>query len=145
VASMTRLNDEAARAALDAGATGATDITGFGLLGHLRKMAEASAVDATIDVASVPVLDGVRALAAAGFVPGGSSRNLDWAAERLQRPAGLDDVDVTVLADAQTSGGLLFGAEPKRAAEAVARLRASGHNAAIVGEATAGRGRTLLR
>jgi selenide,water dikinase len=145
IASMTRLNAEAARVALAAGASGATDITGFGLLGHLRKMAEASGVDATLDVAAVPILDGVRDLAAAGFVPGGSSRNLEWAAERLDGAAAFDDVDVLLLADAQTSGGLLFGAAPARAAEAVAALCATGHAAAVIGATGAGQGRTRLR
>jgi selenide,water dikinase len=143
VDSMTRLNAAAARAALDAGATAATDVTGFGLLGHLRKMAEASAVDVDLDVAAVPVLDGVRALAARGLVPGGSRRNLAWARERLE-PGDTDELSVLLLADAQTSGGLLFGAEPARAAAAVENLRAGGHAAAVVGRAVAGTGTTRL-
>jgi selenide, water dikinase len=144
VASMTRLNAAAAEAALAAGASAATDVTGFGLLGHLRKMVEAAGVDAVLDVAAVPILDGVRDLAAAGFVPGGSERNLEWAAERLDAGAA-DDLDVTLLADAQTSGGLLFGAPPEAAHAAVAALRASGHTAAVVGAVHPGDGRTLLR
>ena len=72
VASMTRLNDEAASVAMAAGATGGTDVTGFGLLGHLGRAAGESAVDATIDVAEVPFLTGVRDLAADGLLPGGS-------------------------------------------------------------------------
>jgi len=144
IASMVRLNAEAAEVALSAGARGATDVTGFGLLGHLRKMAEASGVDAVIHPEAVPLLPGVTALAAAGLVPGGSGRNLAWARERLD--AGKTDILlVTLLADAQTSGGLLFGAAAGAAGAAVERLRASGHDAAIIGHAVAGSGRTLLR
>jgi len=143
VASMTRLNGPAVAAALAAGATGATDVTGFGLLGHLRKAAEASGVDAEVDVAAVPLLDGVRELAADGVVPGGTRRNLAWAEEALD-PGATDEVTRLLLADAQTSGGLLFGAGTARAAEAVAALRAGGHDAAVVGTLRAGTGRIRL-
>jgi selenide, water dikinase len=144
IASMTRLNAEAARVALAHGATGATDVTGFGLLGHLGRMALESAVDVTIEAAAVPVLDGARELAEAGFVPGGSERNLSWVDERLDRGA-VDAVTVVLLADAQTSGGLVFGVAPAHAAPAVDELRASGHRAAVIGAAAPGSGRILLR
>ncbi len=144
VASMTRLNAQAAAAALAAGATGATDVTGFGLLGHLRKVVEASGVDAEVDVEAVPLLPGARELAAAGIVPGGTVRNLEWVRPRLDS-GGIDDVTVTLLADAQTSGGLLFGAPAGTAAAAVDGLRASGHDAAIIGTVAAGSGRIRLR
>ena len=143
VASMTRLNREAATRALEAGATGATDITGFGLLGHLRSMAEASHVDVDLDASAVPVLPGVPALVTGGFVPGGSRRNLAWAGERVDS-AGVDDAVIIVLADAQTSGGLLFGAETSRAEEAAAALRETGHAAAVVGTVRAGEGRIRI-
>ena len=143
IASMTLVNAEASLAALDAGATGATDVTGFGFLGHLRKMAEQSGVNVTIRTSAVPVLDGVRALAEADVVPGGTKRNLAWVEQVLDRD-GVDDTTVLLLADAQTSGGLLFGAEPAAADEAVARLRATGHDAAVVGEVVDGPGRMRL-
>jgi len=104
---MTRLNAEAARVALDAGATGATDVTGFGLLGHLGRAVMESGVDAEIDVGAVPLLEGARALAETGSIPGGSRRNLAWVDERLDR-GNHDELDVLLLADAQTSGGLLI-------------------------------------
>jgi selenide,water dikinase len=144
VASMTRLNKEAARCALEAGATGATDITGFGLLGHLRSMAEASHVDVELVASAVPVFPGVPALVAAGLVPGGSRRNLAWVSERLDA-GGVAESIVIVLADAQTSGGLLFGAEPAAAEAAAAELVASGHAAAVVGTTSAGTGMIRLR
>lgn len=144
VASMTTSNATASTAAVAAGATGCTDVTGFGLLGHLRKMAVASGVDATVEVSAVPLFDGVRALAEAGTIPGGSRRNGQWVAEALDVGAGISDVDVAILADAQTSGGLLFGAEPERAAAAAAALNAGGVPAAVIGGVTAGSGRIRL-
>ena len=143
VASMCRPNAQAATVALDAGATGATDVTGFGLLGHLAQMARVSRVDVTIDVDAVPVLPHVRDLAAAGYLPGGSRRNLDWVRDRLDKGC-IDEVTLTVLADAQTSGGLLFGLAA-RAAEAITRLRSSGHDCAVIGRAVRGSGLIRLR
>ena len=140
VASMTRSNAEACAVALDAGATGATDITGFGLLGHLARMAEESGVDVDLRAGTVPVLPGARELAAGGCVPGGTHRNLDWVSDRID-VVGVDGTTVLLLADAQTSGGLLFGCRPERAATAVERLGGSGHRAAVVGSTRAGTGR----
>ncbi len=144
VTSMTRSNAEAAATARAAGATGATDITGFGLLGHLSRMAAESGVDVTIDVGAVPVLPGARSLAEDGCVPGGSRRNLEWVADRLDNQ-DVDDLSVLLLADAQTSGGLLFGAHPDAARRATERLVATGHRAAVVGRAGPGGGRITLR
>ncbi len=146
VASMTRLNADAATAARAAGAQGCTDVTGFGLLGHLGRMAEESGVDVSVVVDSVPVLDGVRELLAADLVPGGSRRNLDHIRPRLDL-GGHDDATALLLADAQTSGGLVFGAvDAGAAAEAVAVLTASGHTAAVIGQVTdSGSGRLVLR
>lgn len=109
VASMVRLNAEASQAALAAGVTAATDVTGFGLLGHLFKMARASGVTAVINASAVPYLDGARESLAEGFVPGGSRRNLDWVRPHLE--AGVDEDELILLADAQTSGGLLVAGE----------------------------------
>jgi selenide,water dikinase len=109
VAVMTTLNRDASRQALDRGATCATDVTGFGLLGHLLKLCRASGVDAEIDAASVPYLDGARSSLAEGFVPGGSRRNLEWVRDHVD--AFVDDDELLLLADAQTSGGLLVAGE----------------------------------
>ena len=107
---MTTLNAAASRAALDAGVRCATDVTGFGLLGHLFKLARASGVSAVLDHAAVPLIDGARAAAAAGYVPGGSRRNLDWVIPHTD-PGRLSEEDLLLLADAQTSGGLLVAGE----------------------------------
>src|SRR5215471_11201433 len=107
---MTTLNAAASRQALAAGITCATDVTGFGLLGHLYKLARASGVSAVIDHAAVPYVEGARAAAAAGYMPGGSRRNLDWV--RPHTDAGpLGEDELLLLADAQTSGGLLVAGE----------------------------------
>jgi selenide, water dikinase len=107
---MTTLNAEASRQALAGGITCATDVTGFGLLGHLYKLARASGVTAVVNHAAVPYLDGARDLAAAGFMPGGSKRNLDWV--RPHTDAGtVGEDELLLLADAQTSGGLLVAGE----------------------------------
>jgi len=141
VASMTRTNAVAAAAAVAAGATGATDVTGFGLLGHGGRMAEESGVDLTIDMTTVPVIDGARALADEGVVPGGTGRNREWVNDRLDIDAGVDEIDVTLLADAQTSGGLLFGLDPAVADDVVRELVESGHDAAVIGSTSEGQGR----
>ncbi len=109
VASMTSLNRDAARAALDAGVICATDVTGFGLLGHLFKLVRASRVSAVVDAQAVPYLAGVRESLAAGYVPGGSRRNLAWVRPHVD--AEVDEDELLLLADAQTSGGLLVAGE----------------------------------
>jgi len=109
VATMVRLNGDAARAALAAGARAATDVTGFGLLGHLYKLARASGVSAVIEAAAVPVLAGARESLAAGYLPGGSRQNLEWVRPHLDSP--LPEEELLLLADAQTSGGLLVAGE----------------------------------
>ena len=112
---MTTLNRDAARAAVAAGVRAATDVTGFGLLGHLLKLARASGVSAVVDAAAVPYLDGARDALAAGYVSGGTRRNLAWV-----RPHTVFEVaevaedaedEALLLADAQTSGGLLVVGE----------------------------------
>ena len=111
VAVMTTLNRDASRAALDAGVRAATDVTGFGLLGHLFKMGRASGVAARIDARSVPYVEEARSALADGHVPGGSRRNLDWVRPHLAAGRGVDEDELVLLADAQTSGGLLVVGE----------------------------------
>ncbi|WP_030529051.1 selenide, water dikinase SelD [Phycicoccus jejuensis] len=106
---MTTLNRDASRAALAAGAVCATDVTGFGLLGHLFKLCRASGVSAVVDAAAVPYVTGAREALADGYVPGGSRRNLDWVRPHLESGVGEDEL--LLLADAQTSGGLLVAGE----------------------------------
>jgi selenide, water dikinase len=107
---MTTLNAAASRQALAAGITCVTDVTGFGLLGHLFKLARASGVTAVIDHAAVPYIEGARELAQAGYMPGGSKRNLDWVRPHTAAGSVTED-ELLLLADAQTSGGLLIAGE----------------------------------
>jgi selenide,water dikinase len=107
---MTTLNATASAAALRAGITCATDVTGFGLLGHLHKLARASGVTAVLDAAAVPYLDGTHEALRDGYVPGGSRRNLDWVRPHADLTA-VDEDTAVLLADAQTSGGLLLAGE----------------------------------
>jgi selenide,water dikinase len=144
VASMVRLNDVAARVALEAGATGCTDVTGFGLLGHLGRMALESSVSVTIEYDAVPFLPGAVDLAADGVMPGGSRRNLSWASDFVDAGEH-DELHQLLLADAQTSGGLVFGVDPAASADVVAELIATGHVAACIGRADTGRAGLLLR
>jgi selenide,water dikinase len=110
VATMTRLNREAALAAVDAGFRCATDVTGFGLLGHLYKLAKASGVSAIVDSAAVPYLDPARAALRDGYVSGGTRRNLEWVSPHADLSAVTEE-EALLLADAQTSGGLLVAGE----------------------------------
>jgi selenide, water dikinase len=141
VATMTELNRAASEAMVEVGVEAGTDVTGFGLLGHLHEMVEASSVAAEIDAGAVPFLPGALRLAADGVVPGGSRRNLAYVDEHVDWGA-LEEAERLALADAQTSGGLLMAvADPRRDALLDA-LGERGVRAAVVGrtlEGTAGR------
>jgi selenide, water dikinase len=130
VAVMTTLNAEASRAALAAGVACATDVTGFGLLGHLFKLARASGVSAVLDHRAVPLIEGAREAARGGFVPGGSRRNLDWVRPHADF-GSLAEEDLLLLADAQTSGGLLIAGEIP-GAPVIGELRPRGESAVIL-------------
>jgi selenide,water dikinase len=110
IEAMTGLNRAAAEAALAAGAVCATDVTGFGLLGHLHKLARASGVTARVDAAAVPYLAGAREALAEGYVSRGTRRNLDWVRPHTDT-GGIEADELLLLADAQTSGGLLVAGE----------------------------------
>ena len=137
---MTALNASARDAALEVGhAThAATDVTGFGLLGHLREMLAASGVAAEVDAAAVPVIDGVRDLVAAGMVAGGTQRNHAFVSDVVDWGA-LPKDEQLLLADAQTSGGLLIAVAAERAGALVNALeRRNTMAAAVIGRATTG-------
>ncbi len=137
VKSMTALNREAAAAMKDVGVRAATDVTGFGLLGHLSTLLLQSGVAAEIVAEDVPVLPEVPELIAAGHIPGGTRRDL----EDLQDRVDFGDQDEGVrliLADAQTSGGLLISVPGDRAEELMELLEADAPVAAIIGRVTDG-------
>ena len=138
VRSMTTLNDGAARAALKVGVSAATDVTGFGLLGHLGNMLLASKVAAEVSFDALPILPHARSLAQRGVVPGGTERNLA-AAEQVEWAADLSPTDRYLCVDAQTSGGLLLAVPAKNEAALIAALREE-HTpaAAVIGRIIAG-------
>jgi cysteine desulfurase len=126
VATMRRLNRAAAEAMEETGAHACTDVTGFGLLGHLREMAAGSGLDVELEAGSVPILEPARELAAADVVPGGTLDNLEHVSPFIDWAPNLSRVDRLLLADAQTSGGLLIALPPERTAALLAALEARG-------------------
>jgi selenide,water dikinase len=110
VEAMTTLNAAASHVALERGHGCATDVTGFGLLGHLYKMARASGVTAVIDASAIDYLDGARDAVRDGYVSGGTQRNLAWVSPHTEF-GGVSEENRLLLADAQTSGGLLVAGE----------------------------------
>jgi len=138
VTSMLRLNRVAARAAREAGAAGATDITGFGFLGHAGEMVAASGAGIAVDTSRLPFLPHARALAEAGQFSGGMKRNrryLEGAfGARLEIGADVPAVIVSLLMEAETSGGLLFSVRPERAAGVRDAFRAAGEETWEIGE-----------
>jgi len=135
---MATLNAAAADVMTDAGVSAGTDITGFGLLGHLRSLLRASGVAAELDASAVPLLPGARALAEAGQVPGGSRRNLSDLKADLEFDTAVDEVTQLLLADAQTSGGLLVAVAHEQVKDVLRRLEGATPAAAVIGRITEG-------
>ncbi len=139
LAAMATLNKGAKDAALAAGARAATDVTGFGLLGHLHHLASASGLAARIRVRNVPTLDFIRDLAQAGVAPDGSRRNLEYIAPHTRFADDVAEVDQLILSDAQTSGGLLIAVPPDLESDLIAELERNGTPArAAIGELVPG-------
>jgi len=135
---MAGLNRVAGEVLAASGAVSAlTDVTGFGLLGHAWEMAEGSQVAIRIEPARVPVLPGVRELAQADVVPGGSKANLEWVRPHLRLGSAVDPTTALVLADAQTNGGLLAAVRPDRFQAVMRMLREQGVLAVHIGEVLA--------
>jgi selenide,water dikinase len=138
VDSMTLLNAGASEAALAAGVRAGTDVTGFGLLGHLHRMLAASGAAAGLDAGQVPLLPGAAELAADGFVSGGTRANIARMSEVVTVDADVPPEVIVLLHDAQTSGGLLLAATPAAAPALLADLTGRGLAAAVIGEVTQG-------
>jgi len=135
---MLRLNRDAADAMATVDVHAATDITGFGLLGHLHYLARGSRVAARVEAAAVPLLEGAEILADAGEVPGGTRSNERFLASRVRWPAALPAARQTLLCDAQTSGGLLIATPGKDADRLLEALRGRGVPGFVVGELVEG-------
>ena len=114
VTSMATLNKGAAQAMIETGVSAATDVTGFGLLGHLGQMLKASGMSATLNWASIPILPGAMDLAKAGAVSGGTRRNMESMQGQITLAEGITELEFMILADAQTSGGLLISVPEDR-------------------------------
>ena len=138
VDSMTTLNADAASVMVSNGITAATDVTGFGLLGHLRSLMRASNVSATLQADKVPMLLGARKLAEAGHIPDGSKRNLDDLASDVSFETSVDEVTKILLADAQTSGGLLMSVPAERLENVTNGLAETASTVAVIGHVAQG-------
>ena len=138
IASTTQLNTPGVRLARLSGVHALTDVTGFGLLGHLLEVCRGSGVRATVTWNAVPLFTGARELASAGFVTGGCGRN--WAGYgNLVDLTGHGAIEQAILTDPQTSGGLLVACAPESVDEVLDCFRADGfHRASVVGEIEAG-------
>jgi selenide,water dikinase len=137
---MATLNKGAKDAALAVGARAATDVTGFGMLGHLHHLAAASGLAARVRVREVPIFSFVRDLARAGLAPGGSKRNLEYTAPHTRFGDDVAEVDRLILSDAQTSGGLLIAVPADRESELIRELERNDAPArAVIGELVAGK------
>jgi selenide, water dikinase len=141
IASMLQLNRGAAAVALQTGVAGATDVTGFGLLGHLGEMVLASHVGVELDAGALPFLPGARALAVAGQFSGGMKRNRRHVealfGARLSIDPGVPAEVVSMLFEAETSGGLVFSVSAARAAEVVPAFAARGERGWAIGRVVA--------
>ncbi len=136
---MAMLNKGAADSMIEIGVNAATDVTGYGLVGHLSEMARGSGTGATISRSAIPVLPGTLELLSRGIAPGGTHRNLAGVVETTRWPDGFSDDDKLLLCDAQTSGGLLIAVPADRTDDLVAAVKASGAPAAnVIGEITGG-------
>ena len=144
VQTMAALNRPAAQAMQRVGVNSATDITGFGLMGHLKSMVKGSGVAARISLSGVPVLPGARELLENGVAPGGTHRNLSSVEDAVTWEESLTENDRLLLCDAQTSGGLLMSVPAERADALIAALREEGTAcAAVVGHITDGPAGTI--
>ena len=140
VRSMTQLNAAAASAMLKYDVHAATDITGFGLVGHALKMADGSDVTIVFEESDLPLLPGVIEQCRAGMMPGGGNRNREYYAPSVRISDEVSDEIATIAFDPQTSGGLLIAIPEAQALALVAELQDSGHReAAIVGRVVARR------
>lgn len=135
IAQCGRLNNHAGRVINELSLIGATDITGFGLGGHLLELAGASGVTLTISLNSLPLLPQAIELASMGLLPGGSINNRNYYLPQCAAPEGLDPIQLSLAFDAQTSGGLVLAVPEAKLADAQAMLTDAGDLAVVIGQA----------
>ena len=135
---MSALNRAASEAMIKVGVNACTDVTGFGLIGHLESMMRGSGVTAVLEASAVPVIAGARKLVEEGVAPGGTHRNLSSMEGKVQWDDALADHEKLLLCDAQTSGGLLISLPSARSEQLLQELNAAGvSDAAIIGRVSA--------
>lgn len=139
VSVMSALNKNASEAMIEVGVSAATDITGFGLLGHLLEMAQGSSVGARIYLHMVPVIEETWGYAQDGIVPGGSMANLEFVSPSVRWAGGISEEAKLILSDAQTSGGMLISVPKEKEAILLNELRERGVQGAVIGEITHGK------
>ena len=138
---MATLNRAASEAMMTVGVNACSDVTGFGLLGHLRTIVESSEVAAVVSNARVPLLDGVMGLLKKGIAPGGTHRNLSSVDGIVKWHAGIDDLTRLLLCDAQTSGGLLISVAAEKLDRLLDELEAASVGTReVIGEIVSGDG-----
>jgi selenide, water dikinase len=146
VAAMTTLNAGASEAALALGVRAATDVTGFGLLGHLHRMLRASSASGVVYADAVPVLPQAMELAGEGFVSGGTRANIEYLTPVVEQQPGVPEMLSVLLHDAQTSGGLLLAVPPSRTEAMSTELGRRGLHGAVIGRVESGEaGRIRVR
>lgn len=131
---MVTLNDRAARVMIESKASACTDVTGFGLLGHLYEMVAASGVGAKLRLSKIPVLGQAQSLAAMGMIPAGAYRNLQYLDQMLKWENAIEEIDKLILADPQTSGGLLIAVPGEQAEMTMKLLAEAGLYGGKIGE-----------
>jgi selenide,water dikinase len=119
---MATLNKGASDAMVEVGVNASTDVTGFGLLGHLSQMMKSSGLSANLNWSKIPILPDVVELAQSGNISGGTTRNIETIRENVIIEDGLSDLNLLILADAQTSGGLLISVSEERSEGLVNKL-----------------------
>jgi len=145
VRSMAALNKGASEAMIEVGVNSATDITGFGLLGHLSQMMKASGTTAEINVDSIPLLPGAKQLAEDGYISGGTARNAEAVKSSVNVDDGITDVEFSLLADAQTSGGLLISVPEERSNALIKQLVTnSSLHSSVIGKVTTQSGTSVV-
>lgn len=145
IASMLQLNSAASKAAVLSGSRSATDVTGFGLLGHGLNIAKSSGADLVIYYDRVPVMDRVKKFAGAGLAPGGARRNLDFCSRDVAFPSGFPADAKLILSDPQTSGGMLIALPPMglKKFERIAKKEKMPYW--VIGEVVKGKGKIIVK
>ena len=141
---MLTINKTASKAAVSAGARGATDVTGFGLLGHALNIARSSKADLVIHNEKVPLMDKVKELSSAGAVPKGAKNNLEYCSKNTSFSENISEGDKLALSDPQTSGGLLI-CLPRKGLKKFERIMKKEKTPyRIIGEVVKGRGKIIV-